>query len=140
MLVLLKRNDHCKTLSFDLIGYLPSFAYIFPKVSRNHRGIKFPTTFDLCMRFSCVVFSLEVHFEGLTSLYGHSGITHGARGCRRVGVRRPVLFPEHNFVHLCPLGVPGFFLLYRIGPWPVSMAYRRRQLRLETNGCFPRNL
>ena len=34
---------------------------------------------------------------------------------------------------------PGFFLLNRIGPRPFSMACRRRRLKLETNGCFPRN-
>ena len=69
ILVLLKRNNHCKTLSFDLVGYLPSFAYIFPKVSWNHCSVKFPATIHLCTRFSCVTFTLEVHIEGLTSLY-----------------------------------------------------------------------
>ena len=38
-----------------------------------------------------------------------------------------------------PRGVPGFFLLYRIGPLPFSMACRKRRLKSETNGCFPRN-
>ena len=31
------------------------------------------------------------------------------------------------------------FLLYRIGPLPFSMACRKRRLKSETNGCFPRN-
>ena len=34
---------------------------------------------------------------------------------------------------------PGVFLLYRIGPLPFSMACRKRRLKSETNGCFPRN-
>ena len=39
---------------------------------------------------------------------------------------------------LSPWG-PGFFLLYRIGPLPFSMACRKRRLKSDTNGCFPRN-
>ena len=31
-------------------------------------------------------------------------------------------------------------LLYRIGPLPFSMACRKRRLKSEMNGCFPRNL
>ena len=38
-----------------------------------------------------------------------------------------------------PVGSRGFFLLYRIGPLPFSMACRKRRLKSETNGCFPRN-
>ena len=46
-----------------------------------------------------------------------------------------------NFVTIymsSPWG-PGFFLLYRIGPLPLSMVCRKRRLKSETNGCFPRN-
>ena len=44
-------------------------------------------------------------------------------------------------MRLSPWG-PGFFFffkLYRIGPLPFSMAFRKRRLKSETNGCFPRN-
>ena len=34
---------------------------------------------------------------------------------------------------------PGVFLLYRIEPLPFSMACRKRRLKSETNGGFPRN-
>ena len=39
-----------------------------------------------------------------------------------------------------PHGVPlFFFLLYRIGPLPFSMACSKRRLKSEINGCFPPN-
>ena len=36
-----------------------------------------------------------------------------------------------------PVGSWFFFLLYRIGPLPFSMACRKRRIKSETNGCFP---
>ena len=34
---------------------------------------------------------------------------------------------------------PRIFSLYSIGPLPFTMACRKRRLKSETNGCFPRN-
>ena len=57
---LLKRNNHFKTLSNALMGYLPSFTCIF---AISVESLQFsPNIIHLCMSISCEIFSLEVNF------------------------------------------------------------------------------
>ena len=50
-----------------------------------------------------MIFTLEVHFEGLTSLYPCQRRDIVGSGGRRAVERHPVLFPEHYFVISGPI-------------------------------------